>query len=319
MRTFSRINDLLSSYLVVLIPLSFVVGYLSKGFMPHLKWTAAHMLFTIMFTSTWGLRWGDFTKVKEYLRPYLLGIGGQLVVIPLVAYLISMLMFGEKSVWFYGQMCVAASPAAISAIIWTSISGGNVALAVLLVGTHVLMVPFVAPVMLKLFVGKTVQVPLAKLFLNLMWAVFIPTILSVSLYQRSGRDDVKPAFSAWAKFGMLYMIVLNTSVAFASVPISFRFVSVFAAMALQVAASYASGIAMGLLTGADRGTRIALSYFMGMKNNGAGLVMALSSFPMASTLPVALTIMCQQPAASILDRLWRRNEKAADRAHNGRG
>jgi hypothetical protein len=104
-------------------------------------------------------------------------------------------------------------------------------------------------------------------------------------------------------------IGVGTAIAFASVPLGCGFLVVFSAMALQVAASYVSGFLIGLISGSDRGTRVALSYFMGMKNNGAALVMALSSFPLSSTLPVALTIMCQQPMASVLDRVWRRDER----------
>ena len=301
-----RINDTFSSLLIVLIPLSFVIGYALKDEMPSLKWTAPHMLFTIMFCSVWGLRWRDFTKVREYKKIFASAIGGQFLVLPLIAYVLSLIFFGHEAAFGVGQLCVAASPAAISTIIWSSITGGNIALGVLLVGMHVLMVPFTAPVMLKIFVGKSVHVPLLPLFIKLMWSVFIPTIVAIVLYEKLENNEIKPVFGIWAKFGMLYMIVLNTSVAFSSVPLSLEMLKVFGVMGIQVALSYMCGMLVGLITKADRASKITLSYFFGMKNNGAALVMALSGFSLKATLPVAITIMWQQPMASILDRWWRR-------------
>ncbi len=302
----SALNSFLSRWLIVLIPLSFVAGYAAKGWMPHLKWTAPHMLFTIMFASTWGLRWRDFARIGRYRKVYPLGMIGQFLVIPAVAYAIAHTMFGITSDYGVGQLCVAASPAAISTIIWSSITGGDVALGVLLVGTHVLTVPFVAPLMLKLLIGKAVHVPIKALFVKLMWSVFIPTILAVSIYEKRPNDRIKPGLSAWAKLGMLYMIVLNTSVALSSVPFNTELLKVLAAMGIQVATSYAAGFLLGIITSSPRDVRITLSYFLGMKNNGAALVMALSGFSPAATLPAAVTIMWQQPLASIFDRLWRR-------------
>ncbi len=302
-------NEKLSSLLILLIPLSFVLGYLFKGWMPSLKWTAPHMLFTIMFSSTWGLCWRDFLRVTQYKCFFALGLLGQLFMLPLAAFFLATLFFGVNDPYGVGLLCVAASPAAISTIIWSSITGGDVALGVLLVGSHVLIIPFAAPLMLKLFVGKSVHVPMAALFGKLMWSVFIPTVLSVIIYEKSGADHVKPALSLWSKLGMLYMIVLNTSVAFSSVPFDFSVLRVFVVVGLQVAVSYLLGFILGWVTGASRGVRITFSYFMGMKNNGAALVMALSGFSFQATLPVALTIMWQQPVASVFDRIWKSTSK----------
>ena len=299
-------NEALSSALIVLIPLSFVAGYFSRSFMPSLKWTAPHMLFTIMFTSVWTLTFKDFAQVKNYGRIFLFGMTGQFVLLPLVAFAIASLFYGVGADYGVGHLCVAASPAAISTIIWSSITGGDIVLAIVLVGIHVLAIPFFAPFMLRLFLGKSVHFSLMALFVKLMWSVFIPTVLAVVLYEFFPKRELKPAFAIWAKLGMLYMIVLNTSVAFSSVPLTLSTFKVFFSVGLQVVLSYVMGALVGFLTGANRKQRITLSYFMGMKNNGAALVMALSGFSLGATLPVALTIMWQQPMASVFDRIWRR-------------
>lgn len=299
-----KIDLFLGKNLIILIPACFVLGYISKKFMPNLKWTAVYMLFTIMFASTYGLRWKDFIELGTKKKLIISGLLGQILFLPFISNLLSHIFYNQGSYWTIGHLCVAASPAAISTIIWSRISEGDVALGVVLVGINVLMIPFLAPLILKVYLGKSIQVPVMTLFWKLLFSVFIPTILAVLIYEKQETDKPKTFLSAWAKLGMLYMIVLNTSVAFASVPINLEMIKVFLGMFTQVASFYLTGALMGKLLKAHDKAKITLSYFMGMKNNGVALVMALSGFPQEATFPVALAIMCQQPIASFLDRYW---------------
>ena len=305
MTNIQRADTLLSSALIYLIPLSFPMGYLVRHSMPALTWTATPMLFTIMFCSTFGLTWQAFLHPKEHLRPLLLGLALQLTALPLIALAVTHLFYPHHPLWRVGHLCVAASPAAISTIIWSRISEGDVALGVLAVGAHVLLIPIAAPLILKLTVGKSVHVPLLPLAEKLFIAVLLPTILALIAYHFYPTDRVKPAMGVTAKVGMLYMIVLNTSVAALNTPLNLQVLMVMGVMAIQVSLFYATGNLAGWLLKVPPKSRITLTYYLGMKNNGAALVMALAGFPPQATLPVALAIACQQPIASIIDRLWR--------------
>jgi len=300
-----RLDNLLASSLIYLIPLSFVLGYLVRRGFPRYSWSATPVLFIIMFCSTYGLRWKEFLHPKGHLKPLATGLSLQMIVLPLVALGITQIFYQNHPSWRVGHLCVAASPAAISTIIWSRISGGDVALGILGVGMHVILIPAAAPLILKLTVGKGVQVPLGPLAERLFLAVFLPTILSLFIYEIYPKDEIKPAMGAVAKVGMLYMIVLNTSVAALHTPLSFEVLFVMGIMAIQVCMFYLTGTVAGYLMRLPTSSKITLTYYMGMKNNGAALVMALAGFSPESTLPVALAIACQQPIASIIDRIWR--------------
>jgi predicted Na+-dependent transporter len=142
--------------------------------------------------------------------------------------------------------------------------------------------------------------------MKLFIAVLLPTILAVICYELRPSETLKPSMGVIAKVGMLYMIILNTSVAALNTPLSMKVLFVLGIMALQVSLFYATGALAGRLLSISSESKITLTYYLGMKNNGAALVMALAGFPPQSTLPVALAIACQQPMASIIDRLWRR-------------
>ncbi len=300
-----RADAFLSSALIYLIPLSFPAGYLARHFMPHYTWTATPVLFAIMFSSTFGLTLQAFLHPREHLKPLSVGLVLQLTALPLIALAVTHIFYSHHPLWRVGHLCVAASPAAISTIIWSRISGGDVALGVLAVGFHVLLIPLAAPLILKFTVGKSVHVPLAPLAEKLFIAVLLPTILAVVVYRYFPSERVKPAMGVVAKVGMLYMIVLNTSVAALHTPLNLQVLMVMGVMAIQVSLFYATGNLAGWLLGLKPESRITLTYYLGMKNNGAALVMALAGFPPQATLPVALAIACQQPMASVIDRLWR--------------
>ena len=301
-----RADTFLSSALIYLIPLSFPVGYLARHFMPQFAWTATPVLFAIMFCSTFGLTIRAFLHPQEHLKPLTLGLFLQLTALPLIALAVTHIFYSHHPLWRVGHLCVAASPAAISTIIWSRISGGDVALGVLAVGAHVLLIPLAAPFILKLTVGKSVHVPMGPLAEKLFIAVLLPTILAVVTYRFFPSEKVKPAMGVVAKIGMLYMIVLNTSVAALNTPLNLQVLMVMGVMAIQVSLFYTTGNLAGRLLRLKPESRITLTYYLGMKNNGAALVMALAGFPPQATLPVALAIACQQPIASIIDRLWRR-------------
>ncbi len=300
-----RADTFLSSALIYLIPLSFPVGYLARHFMPQFAWTATPVLFAIMFCSTFGLTIRAFLHPQEHLKPLTLGLFLQLTALPLIALAVTHIFYSHHPLWRVGHLCVAASPAAISTIIWSRISGGDVALGVLAVGAHVLLIPLAAPLILKLSVGRGVHVPMGPLAEKLFIAVLLPTILAVVTYRFFPSEKVKPAMGVVAKIGMLYMIVLNTSVAALNTPLNLQVLMVMGIMAIQVSLFYTTGNLAGWLLRLKPESRITLTYYLGMKNNGAALVMALAGFPPQATLPVALAIACQQPIASVIDRLWR--------------
>lgn len=249
-----------------------------------------------------------FLHPKGQLNPLMAGLSLQLVALPLIALAVTALFYQQHPQWRVGHLCVAASPAAISTIIWSRISDGDVALGILAVGLHVLLIPLVAPLILKFTVGRSVHVPLIPLAERLFIAVFLPTLLSLLAYELYPREEIKPTMGVIAKIGMLYMIVLNTSVAALHTPLSGQVLFVMGIMAIQVCLFYLTGTLAGYLLKIPSSSRITLTYYIGMKNNGAALVMALSGFSPQSTLPVALAIACQQPMASVIDRLWRRRQ-----------
>ncbi|GEM_PF-1541648 len=307
MNRIRRADDYLSSALIYLIPLSFPVGYLARHSMPAYAWTATPVLFAIMFCSTFGLTIQAFLHPREHLRPLSLGITLQIIALPLIALAVTHIFYSNHPLWMVGHLSVAASPAAISTIIWSRISGGEVALGVLAVGAHVLLIPVAAPLILKLTVGKSVHVPLLPLAEKLFIAVLLPTVLAVIAFRLYPTERVKPAMGVVAKVGMLYMIVLNTSVAALYTPLNLKILMVMGVMAIQVSLFYTTGYLAGWFLKLPPRSRITLTYFLGMKNNGAALVIALAGFPPQATLPVALAIACQQPIASFIDRAWRHN------------
>ncbi|MPN16706.1 hypothetical protein SDC9_164051 [bioreactor metagenome] len=79
---------------------------------------------------------------------------------------------------------------------------------------------------------------------------------------------------------------------------------------LIVSAGYFVGFLGSLiLKERTRETVLTMIYNVGIRNNACGLVLALSYFPPAAAIPITLSILYQQPLATIIPHLYKQFEK----------
>lgn len=300
-----RIDEKLSKSLIVLIPISFVAGYFLKPWGPRFKDSAYLMLFSIMFASSYGLRFKSLLKVKDNRGIIIIGLFTQFIILPIISVAIVKIFYsGNNLNYSYGHYCLALAPSAISTIIWSRISKGNLPLATVLVSTQALLTPYVTPLILKAITGKMIAFNAIKILLDLVITVFTPTILAMATYSKKLEERTKRLFGIWSKLGMLYMITLNTSIAFNKILISSSLVEIFLFTGLQVSLSYLTGLLIGKILHLDTESKITVTYYMGMKNNGAGFIVVLAGFPYESLFPLASAMMWQQPIASVINLIW---------------
>jgi BASS family bile acid:Na+ symporter len=221
-----------------------------------------------------------------------------------------------------GLAVVAAMPAAGSSAAWSQNSEGSLSLSLGLILASTLLSPVVAGMTISVaaaLVGQDVAAApshYATTFLAL-W-VALPAFAGVALRARLGAARVERWATALKFTNLVNLLLLNYANASMSLPAtmhrpSWSFLVLAAALcALLCALMF---VAAGLLAGRlhlDRARRIALCYGMGMRNNGAGLVLVgtiFRDYPEVM-LPVIFYNIIQHAAAAVLDR--------ASRALNGR-
>lgn len=105
------------------------------------------ILCLLMFQLGLGLDFEAFRKVASKPGGLVVGIVGQIVVLPMVAWILGRL-FGLDPLFFIGIMLIACSPGGSSSNVFSYLAGGNVALSVTLTAVSSILTLFTIPLIM---------------------------------------------------------------------------------------------------------------------------------------------------------------------------
>lgn len=202
----------------------------------------------------------------------------------------------ESQALILGLALVAAMPIAGSSAAWTQHAGGDTGVSVGLILGSTALSPLLTPLawrVLQPLAGPEGSPDLAAggTGLFLLACVVFPT--AAGLLARAALGPARVAASL-PRLGVLNSLVLLT-LCYANASTSLPelvanpdwdfYVLVLAAVSAMCAAGFGVGALLGRMAGRDPGQRLALTFGLGMSNNGTALVMAGSAF---ATFPRAL-------------------------------
>jgi BASS family bile acid:Na+ symporter len=290
------------------------------------------MLGLLLFNAGLGL---DLRRLKRFRRnvgTVLAGVSAG-ILIPLAFVLIVGLSFLAFPDWpgsrglVMGLAVVAAMPAAGSSAAWSQNTEGNLSLSLALILITTALSPVVAGVVVSAGVALVGLQPgpgsaiepgqYATTFLAL-W-VLLPAVAGAVVRLRLGGHRVDRWAAGLKLVNLVNLLLLNYANASLSLPASFHrpswgFLGLAALLCVLLCTLiFVSGGVLGRWLGLDRSRRVALCYGMGMRNNGAGLVLAGSVFRGSPEimLPVIFYNIVQHAAAAVVARLVR-NERGVD-------
>ena len=147
------------------------------------------ILTLLMFDLGLALRPSDFRLIAE--RPYavIAGLTGQIVFLPLIAFLVGKL-FGVEPIFFLGIMLIGCSPGGSSSNVFSMLAGGDVALSVSLTAFSSVITLFTSPFIMDIvatMMGSAVDVhlPVGNLLVQniVLMAVPIAVGLLIAVYK----------------------------------------------------------------------------------------------------------------------------------------
>ena len=138
----------------------------------------------IMFALGLGLSWNDFTRVAKQPRDFFVGALSQIIILPIVAFILVKLwpIAPELAI---GVMIIAAAPGGATSNIITYFSKGDVALSISLTAIIsllcVLTIPFIIITSLNLLMGTntTQEISLLEIASKMFLIVTIPVLLGM--------------------------------------------------------------------------------------------------------------------------------------------
>jgi predicted Na+-dependent transporter len=253
---------------------------------------------SVRFTQVW-----DAVRQPRYLALWALLAWG---LSPALSFGLGKVFLRHQAEFAAGLILTTSLPAAVTASVWTGISQGNLPLALTIVGAASVLSGIVTPLLLSAWVGVLVELDTAGLLRGLFGTVMLPTLLGVAVnelcYQRL--DPYRPAARFLTKL-LIGLVMFVNAAALRPHLVSWGWnaalivaLVLFQAIALYVLVFWLVRL-MPRVSAADA---VALTYATAMRNNSAGIVIGLTYFGPTVAAPVVLSILIQQPLASVVHR-----------------
>lgn len=244
------------------------------------------ILTLLMFDLGLTLTWDDFMLLKNRPRPILIGLLGQLIGLPLIAFAIG-LIFKLEAPFFVGLMLIACSPGGSSSNVFSRLAKGDVALSVTLTAFSSIITFFTIPLVMSLamkYVGMDTEVhlPIGNLIKQNLVLVLLPVIIGMVVRRfapnAAGKMDKvlsKIAFPALITLAVIFFITKFDI-------ITNNFLLLGSVVTIMLLCATLLGGGLSRICGFDQKVRRTIVIEVGMQNAAQAIALATSPFVFAS-------------------------------------
>ena len=236
-----------------------------------------------MFELGLNLKWDDFKLLASRPKPLFVGLFGQLVILPLIAYLLCRAM-NLPPLFMIGFVLIACSPGGSSSNVFSMLAKGDVALSVSMTACSSIITMFTIPLIMSIVcsgaIDGTVDVhlPVGKLLMQNIVLMFIPIIIGILIRkshpltsEKIHRVLSKVAFPALILLATVFFIQNRQAIIS-----NFMQLGVAATLLLILALATGGALSRCLkLTSAERRTIVIE---IGMQNAAQAIAVATSPF-----------------------------------------
>lgn len=247
-------------------------------------WIVMPILIVLMFLLGTDLNKKSFVDVARNPRAVIIGMIGQLILLPLIAFALAVVL-KLPPVYFMGIMLIACCPGGSSSNVFSMLAKGDVALSVTLTAISSVLTMFTIPFIMEFvarFVseqsGIEVNLPFGKLIVQNIVLLFVPLILGImfrhfmpEIAQKVNKTLSKFAFPALMLLALIFFLQ-NTQ----------EIIDNFALLGLTVAvlilAAMLCSSFLSRLTKSNTAVRRTIVIEVGMQNAAQAITIATSPF-----------------------------------------
>lgn len=171
------------------------------------------ILIVLMFLLGTDLNKESFTNVARNPRAVIIGMIGQLILLPLIAFSLAY-MLKLPPVYFMGIMLIACCPGGSSSNVFSMLAKGDVALSVTLTAISSVITMFTIPIIMEFvsnFVseqsGIEIHLPFGKLIVQNIVLLFVPLIIGI-LFRKFYPDAAAKINKTLGKFAFPALMTL---------------------------------------------------------------------------------------------------------------
>ena len=243
-------------------------------------WIVMPILIVLMFMLGMDLNKKAFTDIAKNPKAVFLGMVGQIIVLPAVAYLLA-LVLDLPPVYFMGLVLIACCPGGSSSNVFSLLAKGNVALSVTLTALSSIITLFTLPLIMSfvaekvsLMSGMEINLPIGKLVVQNFVLVFVPMMIGVAFkhYMPEPASKVRKVLGK-AAFPALMILALTFFLQYPNeIADNFGVLGLSAALLILISMSCGSALSrLGRLDGAARRTIVIE---VGMQNAAQAIMLA---------------------------------------------
>ena len=306
MKYLSLLNGIVTNFFTFWIIIFSVIAYIYPSHFADLKSLIVPTLGIIMFGMGMTLTLDDFKRV--FLRPKDIGVGvaTQYLAMPFFGFVLAEL-FGLDPLLAAGVVLVGSCPGGTSSNVITYLARGDVAFSVTMTSVSTIISPIMLPLMMYIYAGQWINVPVVKLFISTVQIILLPVGMGLVL-RALIKDRIKyvlpvlPSISAAAIIFIVAVIVAANADSIATVGLIVTVVAI-----IHNFLGFSVGYGVARLFGMDVMRARAVSIEIGMQNSGLAVALANTFFGTLAALPGAIFSVWMNISGSALAWWWRRS------------
>lgn len=286
LRTLASISAFFSkTFALWVIAFALISYYFPQGFLFLLPYVSI-LLGVVMFGMGLTLSPKDFSEVFHRPIQVIIGIVGQFVLMPLIAFFL-VKVFGLSADLAAGVLLVGCCPGGTSSNVMSYLGKGDVPLSVTITSCTTILAPLVTPGLFWLFAHQYIEVDPAAMFWSIVKIVLLPIIGGVVINALFG-TVVKKVVVALPLISVFAIISIVTAVVAASAEkIAETALIIFLVVALHNCIGYSFGYLLGKVFGMKLAQKKTLAIEIGMQNSGLAAALAAKLAATGAINPIA--------------------------------
>lgn len=251
------------------------------------------------------LRPENFIEVCKRPRLIAIGVGLQYLLMPLLAYLISIL-FGLSEALLIGMVLVGTCPGGTASNVICYLARGDVALSISLTTVSTLLAIILTPVITWFYVEQTVPVPVMSMMRQIFMIIVLPVATGVlaNYYFNRQLTFIKKLFPLLSVLSIV--LIIGIIVALNQGNMYLLALPVVAAIFWHNLAGLLVAYYLSRILGVEERQRRTIAIEVGMQNSGLAVALAQTYFSSAAALPGAIFSIWHNITGSIAASTWNR-------------
>jgi len=232
------------------------------------------------------------------------------IVMPVVALIFGWIFFPNDVYTQIGLLLFGMLPIAISSVLWTMITKGNVSLALSVVLLDTVLTPIALPLTILLLTGESIELDTIGMMRSLLFMVVLPSLAGMCLNQFVKGEfgtRMSAKLAPLSKMCILLVIFINGgNIRQFFPPVDWYLMGIMLSIAVLAVLGYlfSWGLAKWVKLSDDDAKAVVFSG--GMRNMSTGVIIAVAYFPPAAAIPMVTGIFFQQMVCAAIAKLIER-------------